>query len=234
MPAAAIWAGLVHVFTASGVIPAFLALVATANHDFEAAFAWLGLAFVIDGLDGPLARYFGVKKHVPRFCGERLDLIIDYLTYVVVPAFMVYEAGLVPEGYNGIAAGLALLSSLYHFSDTQSKTEDGFFVGFPAVWNLVVFYLFAIPIPQSAALAFIVILAALTFVPSKWIHPIRVRALRPVTFAAMATWAIAAIAVIIQGFPGSTATQAVLGATAFYAIAVSFVRPVEKNSKLMS
>ncbi len=232
MPAAAIWAGLVHVLTAAGVIPAFLALIATADGDFAEAFVWLGIAFIIDGVDGPLARHFGTKKHAARFCGERLDLIIDYITYVVVPAFMIYKADLVPEDYKGVAAGLILLTSLYHFSDTESKTEDGFFVGFPAVWNVVVFYLFAIPAPPTIALALIVVLAALTFVPFKWIHPVRVQAFRPVTFVAMAVWAVTAIVVTAQGFPGSAVAQALLAATGLYAVAISFLRTTNKNATL--
>ncbi|MDZ4791311.1 MAG: phosphatidylcholine synthase [Hyphomicrobiales bacterium] len=230
MPAAAIWAGLVHAFTASGVIPAFFALVATARHDYAAAFAWLGLAFVIDGLDGPLARYVGTKKNLPRFCGERLDLVIDYVTYVVVPAFMIYEAGLVPAGWNGIAAALALISALYHFSDTESKTEDGYFVGFPAIWNLIVFYLFATPISQPAALAVITVLAALTFIPLKWVHPVRVRELRLLTFLAMAAWTAAAVMVLAQGFPGSGAAQGVLIVTGLYSLAIGFIRSARRSA----
>lgn len=230
MPTAAIWAGLVHAFTASGVIPAFFALVATARHDYATAFAWLGLAFVIDGLDGPLARYVGTKKNLPRFCGERLDLIIDYVTYVVIPAFMIYEAGLVPAGWGGLAAVLALISSLYHFSDMESKTEDGYFVGFPAIWNLVVFYLFAVPIPQALALATIIVLSALTFIPLKWVHPIRVKELRLLTFIAMAAWAAAAVTVVVQGFPGSSAAQAVLIITGVYSLAIGFIRSARRSA----
>ncbi|MDX2265380.1 MAG: CDP-alcohol phosphatidyltransferase family protein [Hyphomicrobiales bacterium] len=217
-------AALAHVFTALGVIPAFLALIDAMNGVHERAFIWLGVALIIDGLDGPLARRLAVKQRAPRFCGERLDLIIDYITYVVVPAVMIHQSELVPEGLRTAAACLALLSALYHFSDTASKTSDDFFVGFPAVWNLVVFYLFCFPIGQGAALAVIVICAALTFTPLVFVHPVRVTALRPLTFAVMAAWAAAAVATVANGFPAEGLAQIGLAAGALYALGVGFAR----------
>lgn len=231
MSAKAVCAGLVHLFTALGIIPAFFALIATMEHRYEAAFIWLGVAFIIDGLDGPLARHFDTKTNLPQFCGERLDLIIDYVTYVLIPAFMIYQAGLLPGGCNAVAAIVILLSSLYHFSDTESKTDDGYFVGFPAIWNLVVFYLFAVPIPPFASFVLIASLAALTFVPFKWVHPVRVRAMRGVTFAAMAAWGVAAIAIVATGFPGPALAQMVLVATGAYAVVIGVVRSAGYGAK---
>ncbi len=224
-------AALVHVLTASGIIPAILAIITTAQHRFEAAFWWLGLAFIIDGIDGPLARHFHVKEVLPRFCGERLDLIVDYFTYVVVPAFMVYQAQLVPEALKLAAALMMTLTSLYHFSDKESKTSDGYFVGFPAIWNLVVFYFFAVPVNPIAAFAVIFVLSGLTFVPLKWLHPVRVTAWRPVTFAVMVLWAATAMIVTGQGFPASPLCQAMLIVTGLYGLALGLIRSAEKNRK---
>ena len=104
-----------------------------------------GLALFIDGIDGWLARWSTVAKVLPRFSGERLDLIVDYLNYVVVPAFVIIESGRLGSGAGELGAGLMILSSLYHFADQSSKTSDGFFIGFPALCNVVIFYFFCDP-----------------------------------------------------------------------------------------
>src|SRR5688572_26687231 len=124
-------AALVHVLTASGAAIALLALLAAAAGDWERMFIWLGVAFLIDGLDGPLARYLRVGDVLPRWSGENLDLMVDYLTYVAVPAFALTQADLLPEELRLPAAIAVLLAGLFHMSDTQSKTEAGYFVGFP-------------------------------------------------------------------------------------------------------
>ena len=127
----------VHALTAFGAVLGFQALLEAVAHNWEAAFAWLGAALVVDAVDGPLARRVGVKDILPRFSGERLDLIIDFITYVLVPAFIIHEARLVPDGLGLLAVSLILLSALFHFGDHENKTKDGFFVGFPAIWNIV-------------------------------------------------------------------------------------------------
>lgn len=215
-----IYAALVHVLTASGAVLALLSLLAASAGRYEECFAFLGAALVVDGIDGPLARRFDVKRLLPRFSGEDLDKIIDYLTYVTIPAFLLATGGFMPDGFAYVAGSVVMLSSLYHFSDQQSKTPDGYFVGFPAIWNLVVFYLLVVPVPSSLGFAIIMILAALTFVPLKWIHPVRVRRLRPVTFALMGLWGVAAILALVQGLPGSPAVQAILVIVLIYGLAL--------------
>ena len=135
-------ASLVHLLTASGAALALLALLASASGDWQAMFMWLGLTLVVDGIDGPLARRAHVATVLPRFSGARLDLIVDYLTYVAIPAFALARAEILPEGFRLPAAIAILLSSLFHVVDRDSKTEDGYFVGFPAIWNIVCLYLF--------------------------------------------------------------------------------------------
>ncbi len=212
---------LVHVLTASGAVLALFALLAAAKADYEACFAWLGAALIVDGIDGPLARRFNVKRVLPRFSGEDLDNVIDYMTYVAIPAFIIATGPLVPASLAVPAAALIMLTSLYHFGDKDSKTDDGYFVGFPAVWNLVALYLLVVPVPQTAALAIIAVCAIFTFVPLKWLHPVRVRRLRPVTFAVMAVWAACAIAAVASGFPGSPAIQLVFLIALAYGIGIS-------------
>ena len=217
-------AACVHLLTASGVLAGFEALLASIEHRWEAAFIWLTIATLIDGVDGPLARHFKVKTHLPRFSGERLDLVIDYFTYVIVPALMIYASGRMPEGLATGAAFIVLLSSLFHFSDENSKTDDGFFVGFPAIWNVIAFLLFVFPLSPAVNFALIALLGALTFVPLKWVHPIRARQWRPLTVAVLLVWSAAAILVVYHGFPASPALQAVLAVTSLYLLGRGLVR----------
>jgi phosphatidylcholine synthase len=214
----------VHLLTASGVLAGFEAMLASLEHRWEVAFIWLAVATVIDGIDGPLARHFDVKTLLPRFSGERLDLVIDYFTYVIVPALMIYASGRMPAGFATAAAFIVLLTSLFHFSDEESKTKDGFFVGFPAIWNVIAFLLFVFPIAPAVAFAVIAVLGALTFVPLKWVHPIRARRWRALTIAVLAIWSAAAMLVIWQGFPASPALQVVIGACSLYLLARGLAR----------
>ena len=217
----------VHGLTALGALLGFQALIAAAAHRWEEAFAWLGIALIVDGVDGPLARRIGVLEKLPRFSGERLDLIIDYFTYVVVPAYIIYEAPLVPQSLAFLAAALILLTSLFHFMDSKSKTEDGFFVGFPAVWNIVALYLLIFPLPGGIAFAALVVLALLTFLPLKWLHPVRVARFRMVTFAVMAAWTGATVFALLEGFPSSLAVQIVIALSTLYLIGVGLIRSAE-------
>jgi phosphatidylcholine synthase len=167
-------AALVHVLTASGAALALLALLAATAREWSLMFAWLGLALVIDGIDGPLARRLRVAEVLPRWSGDRLDLMVDYLTYIAVPAFALTQADLLPEVWRLPAAIAILLSSLFHMSDVKCKTEEGFFVGFPAIWNIVLLYLFAITPAPLFSLAVVVIFVVLTLcrssacIPSEW------------------------------------------------------------------
>lgn len=211
----------VHLFTALGAVVALLAARAVIAHDWESLFAWLGVALIIDGADGPLARSVNVTSRLPGFSGERLDWIIDYLTYVFIPAMALVEAGFLP-GVGGLAvAGLVLTSSLYHFCDVGNKSDDGCFVGFPAIWNIVAFYCFALGFSSTLTIVLTVILVVLTFVPLKWVHPVRSRWLRSWTAVATLIWTVAAITAVATGLPASWPLQLILGAIAIYGITVS-------------
>lgn len=212
---------LVHVLTAFGVVCALLATLAIADRQYEIMFAWLGLAFIIDGVDGPIARYVGVKERLPRFSGERLDLVIDYLTYVFVPVLALLSANFL-SGFTGVLLGAAvLLSSLYHFSDTESKADDNSFVGFPAIWNFFAFYVFVFHPPWWLTLLACCGCIALTFVPWHWVHPVRVTAWRGLTLFALGLWLAAAGAAIWSGFPDVPAwAKLILAAVAVYAVTV--------------
>ena len=197
-------AALVHALTASGAMLALLALRSANDGDVQMMFVWLGVALIVDAVDGPLARAIDVKTVLPRFSGERLDLIIDYLTYVVVPAFALYLSDLLPEPFRLTAAAAMLLSSVFHVADLNSKTEDGYFVGFPAIWNVVLLYLFAFQLPPYVALVIVMLFVTLTFVPILSVHPFRVARLRPLTCAVTLVWiAAAAFAVTVLAWPAT-------------------------------
>lgn len=227
MAAAPVAPALVHVFTASGIVCALLATLATLDGRWTHAFAWLGLALVIDGVDGTLARLAHVHTRLPRFSGERLDLVIDYVTYVFVPALMLLKSGILSGIPGVVAASFILMSSLFHFSDTASKTDDHHFVGFPAIWNLVAFYLFAFAVPGWLALAAVIVCGCLTFVPMRWLHPMRVRRLMWLNFLAMATWSVAAgWVVFVTGFPATGPAWWLLAAVAVYGVALAATLPL--------
>ena len=183
-------------------------------------FAWLGVALVVDAFDGPMARRVQVKLHLPRFDGERLDLIIDYITYVFIPALAMLKAGFLPGVTGEVLAVAILMSSLFHFSDTQSKTDDNCFVGFPAIWNVVALYFFAFATPPWLAGLISALFVALTFIPLKWVHPVRVTRWRWITAAMSVVWGLAAAWVVTTGFPATMAPLLVLSICGLYAVAL--------------
>ncbi len=224
-------AALVHVFTASGIVCALGATLAVGRGAYVEMFVWLAAAFVIDGIDGTFARAVKVKERLPRFSGEQLDLVIDYVTYVFVPALALLHAGIL-TGWVGLAlAALILMSSLFHFSDTASKTDDHCFVGFPAIWNIVAFYLFAFALPTWTSALIVLVLALLTFVPMRWLHPLRVVRLREVTLAMMTAWFVAAGVTLWWGFPAGPWSKLVLASVFAYGLLLTLSMPWAGTSK---
>jgi phosphatidylcholine synthase len=193
----------IHVLTACGVGIALLALLAAVRGEWALMFLWLGIGLLFDGIDGPLARKFRAAELQPRWSGDVLDLVVDFTTYVFVPAFAMATAGLIPEPW-GIAAGLAIVvSGALYFADRDMKTEENYFRGFPALWNLIAFYLLLLRPEPWVSAAVIALFVVLTFVPIRFVHPIRVRSLRPVTLALLLVWAVlAGIAMYERLTPG--------------------------------
>jgi phosphatidylcholine synthase len=198
MRAAAAW--LVHLFTASGVVIAFLALEATARGEWRLALLWLLAALAVDGVDGTLARWARVKEHVPRIDGEAFDLIVDYLNYVFVPAVFICRARLVPEALELPLAAAILLSSVYVFVRRDMKTKDNYFRGFPALWNVVALYLFVAQPGASAGAIAVAVLAVLSFAPIRFVHPFRVTDYQPWLQAIAVLWAVATLALLWPGW----------------------------------
>jgi phosphatidylcholine synthase len=202
-PLANVLAFGVHIFTASGAALALFALLAAIERDWSKMFFLLGAALFVDGVDGMIARRLDVATRLPRWSGDVLDLVVDFLTYVFIPAFVVVASGLMP-GWLAIPCAVAIIiSGALYFADNEMKTKDNYFLGFPAVWNVPAFYLLLLrPDPWVAAAA-ILLLAAATFLPVPFVHPFRVRRLRVVTVSLLAIWSVlASIALWRDMMPG--------------------------------
>ncbi len=178
----------VHLFTATGAVLSMLAMLAAVQEKWSLMFLWLVLALIVDGIDGPLARFYHVKTMWPNYDGVLLDLIIDYLTYVFIPAFALFQSGLLP-GWTGWCAIIVITyASVIYFADTRMKTADKSFAGFPACWNMVVLVLFALEPDFYFMLTIIVALAATMFTNLKFVHPVRTERWRRITLPVALAW----------------------------------------------
>jgi len=223
-PARSAAAFAVHIFTACGAGCALLALTAAVNGQWAAMFVWLGIALCIDGIDGTFARRLQVAKLLPRWSGDILDLVVDILNYVFVPAYALATSGLLPK-LAAVPLGLLIVvTGALYFADRLMKTSDYYFRGFPALWNVAAFYLFMLkPHPWVGAAA-IIALAALTFVPFHVVHPVRITHLRGVTTVALMAWAVLAIAAVAQDLNPPLWVGAALCALAVYFVVIGFFR----------
>ena len=179
---------LVHLFTATGAVFAMLAMLAAVEAKWSLMFLWLVVAFIVDGIDGPLARKYHVKTYAPEFDGVLLDLIIDYLTYVFIPAFALFTSGLM-DGWSGWVAIIVItFASAMYFADTRMKTKDNSFAGFPGCWNMVVIVLFAVEPGWQVCLAVVTALTLAMFLPLKFVHPVRTERWRGLTLPMALAW----------------------------------------------
>ena len=178
----------VHFFTATGAVFAMLAMLAATEEKWSLMFLWLVVAFAVDGIDGPLARRFDVKTHAPRFDGVLLDLIIDYLTYVFIPAFALFKSGLLPGWTGWVVIIVITFASAMYFCDGQMKTKDNSFQGFPGCWNMVVIVLFAIEPNFWIILILVLGLALAMFLPLKFVHPVRTERWRYLSLPIALAW----------------------------------------------
>jgi phosphatidylcholine synthase len=190
----------VHVFTAVGAGIALLAMLEAVREHWANMFGWLGVALVVDAIDGPLARKFDVMRLQPNLSGEVLDLVVDFVTYVFVPAYAITASSmLLPLAAPVLGVGIVVSSALY-FADRRMKAPDNHFRGFPALWNVAAFYLFLLhPSPALATLA-VAILIGLTFAPFHVLHPIRVVRLRWLTLWLLAIGGVLAIYTLVCDF----------------------------------
>lgn len=224
-PASVIAAFAVHVLTASGAAVAFGALIAAVQGEFTVMFALLGLALIVDGADGLLARRLKVADRLPRWNGEVLDHVVDYLTYVFVPAFALASGAILPQLLAVPAALVILVSGALYFADRRMKSEDGYFRGFPVLWNIAAFYLFLIQPPPFVALAVVAILVVMTFVPVAFVHPLRARRWPALNLLLLVVWAALAIVALAYHLAPPAAYLVGLLLIGLYFVVAGLVRP---------
>jgi phosphatidylcholine synthase len=214
---------LVHLLTASGAVFSMLAMLAAVDAQWSLMFVWLMVAFFVDGIDGPLARKYHVKKNAPEIDGELLDLIIDYLTYVFIPAFALFESDLLPGWTGWICIIVITFGSALYFADTRMKTKDNSFSGFPGCWNMVVLVMFATEPNFWIILALVSLLTVTMFFPLKFIHPVRTERWRGLSLPIALGWTIlAGIAAWKDFAPGPIVTVG-LTVTSLYLLLVGLV-----------
>jgi len=221
----------VHLFTATGAVFAMLAMLAAADAKWSLMFLWLIVAFFVDGVDGPLARKYDVKNNAARFDGVLLDLIIDYLTYVFIPAFALFKSGLLPGWTGWIAIIIITFASAMYFCDGNMKTKDNSFHGFPGCWNMVVIVLFALSPNFWFILALISLLAISMFLPVKFVHPVRTVRWRAVTLPMAMAWVVfAGWAAWVDFHPQSWAHWGLI-VTSMYLVTAGLFQQIIPGSK---
>jgi len=214
----------VHIFTASGAVLALLALLAAISRNWSFMFWMLGIALIVDGIDGTIARRLDVAERLPRWSGDVLDLVVDFLTYVFIPAFAVVVSGLLPVWLAVLCATAIIISGALYFADREMKTPDYYFRGFPAVWNVPLFYLFLLQPPPWIAAFGIFLLAIATFLPVPFVHPFRVRRGRALSIALLVIWSVLACVTLLRDMmPGRWITAA-LCAIALYFLGAGVMR----------
>ncbi|UZD89894.1 CDP-alcohol phosphatidyltransferase family protein [Cognatishimia activa] len=216
----------VHLLTATGAVFAMLAMLAAVEEKWSLMFLWLVVAFVVDGIDGPLARRYHVKHYAAEFDGVLLDLIIDYLTYVFIPAFALFKSGLM-DGWTGwFAIIIITFASAMYFADTRMKTKDNSFSGFPGCWNMVVLVIFALEPNFWVSLSLVAALAVAMFLPLRFIHPVRTERWRLVSLPMALAWTFfAAWAAWVDFHPESWAHWGLV-VTSVYLLLVGFVQQI--------
>ena len=217
----------VHLLTATGIVWSLLAIEAAVRADWRGAFAWLFVAVIVDAVDGSLARLVGVKEVLPNFNGTLLDTIIDYVSYVVVPAFILMRTELLEPAVGFAAAAAICLASAYQFCQADAKTADHTFKGFPSYWNIAVLYLLAIDPGPVWNAAVVGTLIALVFVPIKYLYPTRTPRFRRLTIALTIAWGIT-VGVIVWQLP-TPSTAVVYWSMSYFAYYVGMSIPLNLN-----
>ena len=210
----------VHLFTATGAVFAMLAMLAAVDEKWSLMFLWLVVAFFVDGIDGPLARHYEVKRYAPQFDGNLLDMIIDYLTYIFIPAFALFKSGLLPGWTGWVAIIIITFTSVMYLADTRMKTKDNSFSGFPACWIMVVLVAFAIEPNFWITLVWVTALAITMFIPFKFVHPVRTERWRVITLPMALAWTFfAGWAAWVDFHPESWAHWGLVATTAYLMLA---------------
>ena len=196
MPLRTLAAWGVHLYTALGAPLGVWAVFATFAGDYHQAWLLIAATILIDATDGALARVVRVWDVLPWVDGRRLDDIVDYFGWVIVPAILLVLAGLLPVW----AIPAPLIASGYGFAQTQAKTEDDYFLGFPSYWSLIGFYLYVFQTSQAFNVALILFLSVLVFVPIRFPYPTKTKPFRPLTLLLGGIWGVMML-VLLFGLP---------------------------------
>jgi phosphatidylcholine synthase len=209
----------VHFFTSLGLVAAAgiaVLIVRGGEEAFRAAVALMWLATLIDAVDGTMARRARVKEVLPGFDGRRLDDLIDFQTYTSLPLLLIWRANLLPGWWSALLL-FPLLASAFGFSQSSAKTHDGYFLGFPSYWNIVAFYCYFLDLPAWLTGCIIVVLAFLTFIPSRYLYPSQKGRLNLITNVLAVPWAALVLWITYQGSArGGTLVLASLYFPVFY------------------
>lgn len=219
----ALWAFSIHILTSTGAFLAFLSLVAAAENRFTAAFFWLGMALAVDGVDGPLARKLEVKKWWPHWSGDMIDSVIDYVTFCMIPAFILYQSGLMGQNLSFLAAAIIVCTSAIYYADTRMKTVDNGFKGFPVCWNMLVFTVFIVSPSELLSFVVVVIAAVLMFVPVIFVHPVRVKVWRIPTLVVFAIWSLGGLIALIYNLDAPAWVDVLIVASSLYLFCIGFL-----------
>jgi phosphatidylcholine synthase len=215
---------VIHLLTARGAALSLLAVMAIADGDWNTAFVWLGIALLIDGIDGPLARRHRVRERLPKWDGAALDFVIDYTAYVFAPAIIVAQALELPPVVGALTGIIIAVTGALYFADTRMKQPDNSFRGFPAVWNMVAFGLYAFLPPWQITVLIVIVLAVMTFLPVNFVHPVRVVKWRALTLAILAVWFATCAWLIGTDFKTPVIVNVLLAAASAYLLSVAAVQ----------
>ena len=216
----------VHLLTATGAVLSMFAMLAAVEGNWQTMFLWLVLALLVDGIDGPLARRYDTPKNFPTYDGVLMDLIVDYLTYVFIPAYALFKSGMLTGWTGWLAIIVICYGSVIYFADTRMKTKDKSFSGFPACWNMVVLVLFAIAPSQHTILAVVVLLTVGMFVPLKFVHPTRTKRWREITLPVSIAWVLFAAWAAWVNFAEGTWAHWGLVATSIYLVGAGVAQQI--------
>lgn len=214
----------IHLFTAAGASLAMLAWLEAAEQNWPMMAIWLAVAFAVDGLDGPLARRYDVKTNAPIIDGALLDLIIDFLTYVMIPAYALYGSGLLPGWTGWFAVLLIPFASSLYYADTRMKTSDGSFRGFPGCWNMVVLALLVLQPGWVIILILVVTLSIAQFLKLKFVHPVRTARWRIVSLPTAFLWTGSIGYAAWHGFEASPILTGIVALTSLYLLLAGMVQ----------
>ncbi len=193
-------AWLVHLLTCSGLVAGFLSLTYIFKNDQKSALMCLGIALVIDAIDGTLARKFNVLKYAKNIDGKMLDSVIDFFNYIIIPSIMIYWFNIVPVSFEILVPLIILIISAISYSNLNLMTSENFYKGFPCIWNILLLYIYFFDFNQLINLLLISVCIFLKFIPIKYVHPLRVKRFKIYSIIFMFVWFVSSFKILTGSF----------------------------------